>query len=504
MLILAFGAAVLGVMVINKLRDRRIFNLLVKEKDRQLISLQLHLQKERESTKEERWKIEELKAKILSLKSQNIELHSRVMEMQSTIASLRDEHKTLEMAFDEKQTEVKMLQERETDSIKENPEAIALKEILKQREAEIEDLKQHLKSLVNVRSVSTDDPSNPPVNLTARENIGWENKTKAREGKEQNEHLHEADSNGNGQKLTGGDGSENGVGVNLQKEMTGEAKFQKFENTQDNVRDGGITGEKGINADQGNKNKHSQDELDFGTREKKADPNATEAIFKSEVGKTIDEDGNIKVMDNKEHGIIRNGHLEKHENSQDGESQKLGMISKRGVKMEMPGNSMNGAGKQGHAGKTKEKRWRILTKSRGVENNGNSENSRAATTRRRRFSKDKRGNIHSTPDVAVPTSRISSEAGNIAGSARKLGKEVGEDRKRDGGDIQQETGTRDFHEAAENTEQAKVAEADKEPEDLEIADIHQQETKAANGYTFRDNFENNKEGYKDETDEPEF
>lgn len=44
MLILAFGAAVLGVMVIHKLRDRRIFNLLVKEKDRQLISLQLLLQ----------------------------------------------------------------------------------------------------------------------------------------------------------------------------------------------------------------------------------------------------------------------------------------------------------------------------------------------------------------------------------------------------------------------------------------------------------------------------
>ncbi|RVW46375.1 hypothetical protein CK203_081740 [Vitis vinifera] len=68
MLILAFGAAVLGVMVIHKLRDRRIFNLLVKEKDRQLISLQLLLQKERESTKEERRKIEELKAKILYLK----------------------------------------------------------------------------------------------------------------------------------------------------------------------------------------------------------------------------------------------------------------------------------------------------------------------------------------------------------------------------------------------------------------------------------------------------
>lgn len=44
MLLLAFGAALLGVMVLHKLRERRIFNLVVKEKDRDLVSLQLLLQ----------------------------------------------------------------------------------------------------------------------------------------------------------------------------------------------------------------------------------------------------------------------------------------------------------------------------------------------------------------------------------------------------------------------------------------------------------------------------
>jgi hypothetical protein len=44
MLLLAFGAALLGVMVLHKFRERRIFNLLVKEKDRELMSLQLILQ----------------------------------------------------------------------------------------------------------------------------------------------------------------------------------------------------------------------------------------------------------------------------------------------------------------------------------------------------------------------------------------------------------------------------------------------------------------------------
>ncbi|KAJ6421946.1 hypothetical protein OIU84_026976 [Salix udensis] len=44
MLVLAFGAALLGVMVLHKFREKRIFNLLIKEKDRELMSLQLILQ----------------------------------------------------------------------------------------------------------------------------------------------------------------------------------------------------------------------------------------------------------------------------------------------------------------------------------------------------------------------------------------------------------------------------------------------------------------------------
>ncbi|MBA0649112.1 hypothetical protein Goklo_016716 [Gossypium klotzschianum] len=44
MLLLAFGAALLGVMVLHKFRERRIFNLLIEDKNRQLLSLQLLLQ----------------------------------------------------------------------------------------------------------------------------------------------------------------------------------------------------------------------------------------------------------------------------------------------------------------------------------------------------------------------------------------------------------------------------------------------------------------------------
>lgn len=44
LLLLAFSAAVFGVMTLHKLRDRRICSLFVKEKDRELNTLQLLLQ----------------------------------------------------------------------------------------------------------------------------------------------------------------------------------------------------------------------------------------------------------------------------------------------------------------------------------------------------------------------------------------------------------------------------------------------------------------------------
>lgn len=42
--LIIFGAALLGVMVLHKLRERRIYTLLVKEKDHQILALQLLLQ----------------------------------------------------------------------------------------------------------------------------------------------------------------------------------------------------------------------------------------------------------------------------------------------------------------------------------------------------------------------------------------------------------------------------------------------------------------------------
>lgn len=155
MLLLAFGAALLGVMILHKLRERRIFNLLIKEKDSQLFSFHLLLQKERDYMKEVKSKNEEMKAKIYSLRTKKMELDRRLLEMQSTIDSLKDEQRTMEIAIEEKQNEIKMLRAQDQISNeKENNQVAALVERLKQKEAEIEDLKRCLRNPENAGSVN--------------------------------------------------------------------------------------------------------------------------------------------------------------------------------------------------------------------------------------------------------------------------------------------------------------------------------------------------------------
>ncbi|KAJ0631607.1 hypothetical protein HanLR1_Chr17g0655841 [Helianthus annuus] len=97
---------VIGVMVVQKVKDRRLFNLVIKDKDRQIFSLNLLLQKERQYAKENKRKNQDLNAKLYSLRTQKIELTNKMMEMRSIIGSMKDEHRALELAIDEKQNEI--------------------------------------------------------------------------------------------------------------------------------------------------------------------------------------------------------------------------------------------------------------------------------------------------------------------------------------------------------------------------------------------------------------
>ncbi|XP_075672051.1 uncharacterized protein LOC142641501 [Castanea sativa] len=373
MLLLAFGAALLGVMLLHKLRERRIFNLLVQEKDQELISFQLLLQKEKDYSKEMKRKNEEMKAKIYSLRNQKMELDRRILEKQSTIDSLKDEKRTMESALEEKQNEFKMLSEKEIDPGKENSQLITLMESLKQKE--IEDLKHRLEYPVKVWSVSTDDPSSPPVNLTVNGSVAGQDQSEVIMSNKEGEQLQESGNYMRDENSTSEDGNElksnnfgeagsivrveegteNKAEDTTRREMMRE-QMQKLENSQDGLKNGSYVIEKPIEEVQGNKNEDSQNGGDFG------------------IGKRDDE---MKVI----------GKLE---NSQERDRQELDEIHKDERKLEEPENSSIGRisrmrGKHGHASKTKGKKWRVLVKNRWLENNGNSVNDKAVRMKSRNF-----------------------------------------------------------------------------------------------------------------------
>ncbi|KAK9225805.1 hypothetical protein WN943_010850 [Citrus x changshan-huyou] len=285
MLLLAFGPALLGVMVLRKLRERRIFTLLVKEKDSQLISLQLLFQKEREHGKEMKRKNEEMKVKLYSLRTQKMELDRRLLEMQSTIDSLKDEQKALESALEEKQNEIKM-QREQIDASKENSQLIVLKEILKQRVAEIKDLRHQLEYRVNVWSVSADDPSNPRVSLTDTSNVLEKDKSESSSSKEAGGRLHDS------------------------------AKFNDGISQDEGFKNGGGIQGKGINEGEG---------------KRKNIGNSTEQIVDDQATVLKPRDDSSEVKGDLQHTITGEWESEKPENSQD-EKQEVQATSKGGIR----------------------------------------------------------------------------------------------------------------------------------------------------------------------------
>ncbi|XP_068644999.1 uncharacterized protein [Aristolochia californica] len=170
MLLLAFGAAVFGVLILHKLRERRLLNILIKDKDRDILALQLLLRKERDASKELRIKFEEMKVTAVTLRNQKAELTNRLVQMQSITVSLREEIKSLDAALEEKENKIKVLEDREKNKPKEDIQA--LKDALTQKEAEIEELKQRLAKQFKVLSVRPDYPSQALVNLTAGKEEG--------------------------------------------------------------------------------------------------------------------------------------------------------------------------------------------------------------------------------------------------------------------------------------------------------------------------------------------
>ncbi|KAL4292992.1 hypothetical protein HN51_043477 [Arachis hypogaea] len=190
MVMLAFGVSFLGVLMLHKFRERRVCSFLVKEKDGELLSLQLLLQKERDHNKEIEGKIEEMKAKIYSLKGQKMELDKRVLQMKSTMDSLKEEQRVIESAFEEKQNEIRMLQVQ-GKILKNNSELNTFKdgEIRVESKDEVMngsgnddrliETNEHDKGKVNRQVKDTRDDSN--LGVTAKSKSGKENEINKQE-----------------------------------------------------------------------------------------------------------------------------------------------------------------------------------------------------------------------------------------------------------------------------------------------------------------------------------
>ncbi|PRQ53033.1 hypothetical protein RchiOBHm_Chr2g0162021 [Rosa chinensis] len=357
MLVLVFGAALVGVMVLHKLRERRIFNLVIKEKDTELVSLHLALQKERDYSREVKMKHEDLKAKMYSIRTQKMRLERTVVEMKSTIGSLKEELRTMEAAFEEKQNETKMPLRGNGDQ-SDNPRVMKLVESLKQKEAEIEDLKHRLE--YKVWSVSTDDPSNPTRNLTMSRRRDEADQVSSEDGngsKSMNFKQGETTKEVEGQVGKA-------EGETYRMEMMAK-KSEKMGNSQE------------VNLKGGNGGGNTTDE---GQAKKSRD-------FK---------DVDHKAIDGQEIKGRPNGNLEEIENSELGDGQKFHVKTERGMKLEMQdeGSENKGrsrvGGKQGYNSGIKGKKWRSVAKNWRMEKKGNSRNNGVASMGGRRFFEDDR------------------------------------------------------------------------------------------------------------------
>lgn len=490
MLLVAFAAALLGVMVLHKLRERRIFHLLVKEKDQELMSLQLLLQKERDHSNEMKRKNEEMKERIYALRTKKMELDRRILEKQSTIDSLKDEQKTMEAALEEKQNEIKMLRENEIDPGKENPQVIALMESVKQKEAEMEDLKHRLENPIKVWSGSTDDPSNPPVNSTVNGSNEGEAKTdhNSAENVTRSEDKTRTELN-NFRKseviatIEDEGEAENKVGDSDRRDTNGE-QTQKPQESQEGVNGEGRAIVEPTDEGQGNQDEDSRD-------------NIVKAVEKLEV-------------------------------SQEHDSQELPQTHRGGIKLEDSDNSGNETGsrngrRHGHTGKTKAKRWRMLVRKRRLENNGNSVNNDAVGMRSRQiFLDDEDGSKRRTSEEGE-VKRDEGEMGtkdlkNIdvnADSAHQAGEGRGIllENPHSSANGRASNITMDAEEQKQDKVSSSINKVENDTddtttensEDSEVVDTQEQEKVAVDDDFIREaTSEEEEEEYKEETEEPEF
>ncbi|TVU16273.1 hypothetical protein EJB05_39826, partial [Eragrostis curvula] len=135
LVLLAIGAAALSVGILHKMRERRVLTVLLEERDQQLISLQVLLEKEKEVNKEMRRKVDELEAKTSILSIERAELKNKLMDSETTTTYLTNTQKELEAALVEKESHINQMKENAVASTPD--QTTSIKELLQQKETEL-------------------------------------------------------------------------------------------------------------------------------------------------------------------------------------------------------------------------------------------------------------------------------------------------------------------------------------------------------------------------------
>jgi len=141
----ALAAGVLSIVVLQKVREQRVFAGRLQERDRQLVSVRILLQKEKAINKEMKRKLEEMKATTSSLRTQKIDQKTKLKGLETTVANLKKTQKDLEAALAEKDNRINQMEEAATN----------LKKARKQLEATLTEKDRHIKHMEEKTKIAT-------------------------------------------------------------------------------------------------------------------------------------------------------------------------------------------------------------------------------------------------------------------------------------------------------------------------------------------------------------
>ncbi|XP_039815016.1 polyamine-modulated factor 1-binding protein 1-like [Panicum virgatum] len=137
LLLLALAAGVLCVVVLQKVREQRIFAGRLQERDRQLVSLRILLQKEKAFNREMKRKLDEMKATTTSLRTQKIDQKTKLKGLEATVANLKKTQKEKEAALAEKDNRINLMEEAATN----------LKKARRELEATLTEKDRHIRQM---------------------------------------------------------------------------------------------------------------------------------------------------------------------------------------------------------------------------------------------------------------------------------------------------------------------------------------------------------------------